>query len=227
MNVPPYVPLPTEIPGNVTAERYVVRLAFIRRVALLHFLSACAVAALSRMFSGFPGLSVCALALCVLLAGSSLIRTFAHGAPWEPWASAATLPFIMAALAGVISGLLDTGWPIWSPGLGLASAIIYTLACGRDLSFVGMFFLSVLVSSAAIAMLAAGRAISWHDVPTALSTNILVMLYYVYDLGALLSRRRLSEEAGAVVDLYRDVLNIFGYAIRSVRHWRQHKIWSR
>ena len=227
MNVPPFVPQPTEIPGNVTVESYHVRLAFIRRVAVLHFLSICAIAFLSWTFSGFPSLSTCALILGGLLAGSSLFRSFAHGARWEPFASAATLPFIMASLAGVIAGLSDLGWPTWAPGLGIAASVAYTLVCGRDLSFVGMYCLAVLVSSIAMALLAVGEVITWRDVPAAFSTNLFVTFYYVYDLGSLLSRRRLGEEVGAVVDLYRDVLNIFGYSIRSVRHWREHRIWSR
>ena len=37
------------------------------------------------------------------------------------------------------------------------------------------------------------------------------------------------QEAGhrvTVTDLYRDVLNIFGYIPRVVQHWHKHRIWQ-
>jgi hypothetical protein len=46
----------------------------------------------------------------------------------------------------------------------------------------------------------------------------------VYDLAALMSRRRQHETWAAVADLFRDVLNVFGYSYRVVRHWRRHRI---
>jgi hypothetical protein len=48
----------------------------------------------------------------------------------------------------------------------------------------------------------------------------------VYDNASLLARRRLGEELGAVVDLYRDVLNVFGWVVRVLAHWRKHRIWN-
>lgn len=47
MYVPNYVPEPLEVPANVTLDRYPVRLAFIRRVTLLHAASLCLVAGIA------------------------------------------------------------------------------------------------------------------------------------------------------------------------------------
>jgi hypothetical protein len=227
MYVPPFVPQPTEIPGNVTTERYGVRLRFVRRVAALHFLSVAAVAALALLPWTPPPLSTCALGTVLVLAITSLFRTLARGAAWEHWASLSALPLLLPLVAAVAMGLLDADWPVGAVGYGLSAALIYTFACGRDLSFVGMFSLSAVASTAAIVGTGWMKGNPWGTTATAVSLNLLSLFYYVYDLGSLLSRRRLGEEAGAVVDLYRDVLNFFGYSLRSLRHWREHRIWSR
>ena len=60
----------------------------------------------------------------------------------------------------------------------------------------------------------------------ALSWNAIYLTFYVYDLASLLARRRIGEEWAAVVDLYRDVLNVFGWIVRVFAHWRKHKIWN-
>ena len=54
----------------------------------------------------------------------------------------------------------------------------------------------------------------------------MFVIYWVYDLASLLARRRQGEELAAVVDLYRDVFNFFGYAVRMIKHWQKHKIWT-
>jgi hypothetical protein len=51
-------------------------------------------------------------------------------------------------------------------------------------------------------------------------------VYFAYDLASLMSRRRRGEEAAAVVDLYRDVFNVFGYVPRVIAHWHRHRIWQ-
>ena len=56
--------------------------------------------------------------------------------------------------------------------------------------------------------------------------TIAYLAYFVYDLAALQTRRRLGQELGGVMDLYRDVLNFTTYPIRVVQHWRRHRFWS-
>lgn len=227
MYVSPYVPLPTEIPGNVTTESYLVRLGFIRRVAALHMASLAVLAALMAAPWTWPPLQHSALGVLLVLLAASLLRTLARGAKWEPWVSAALLPLLLSLLAGALAALPRAGWQVWPAAIGLSLAFVYTFACGRDLSFVGMFGISWLGSTAAITIYHFASGASVGDIMRSNALNTGVLFYYVYDLGSLLSRRRLGEEAGAVVDLYRDVLNFFGYVVRSVRHWQRHSIWSR
>ncbi|MBI5705663.1 MAG: hypothetical protein HZC36_01605 [Armatimonadetes bacterium] len=227
MYVPPFVPQPTEIPGNVTTERYKVRLGFIRRVALCHFASAVLVAGLMRL--PLPELSPEGpiLSTFLVLLGMSALRTLARGNKWEPLASLALMPLLLPSLAASFVELGELGFPAWPLGVGLACALAYTLLCGRDLSFVGMFGTAWIASTAAIIVIGLLIGAAPMDAARYAVLNTAYLLYYVYDLGSLLSRRRLGEEAGAIVDLYRDIFNVLGYSIRSLRHWKRHSIWTK
>jgi len=227
VNVPPFIPLPIEIPGNVSTEPYLVRVGFIKRVVVLHFLSACLVAALALMPLPKPPVAASAVVAVVLLAAISLVRTVVRGYRTEQWLSWLLSPLLFLSLARTLSGLQEAGWPVWTVGPGLVAALAFTMLCGRDLSFVGMFFLSGIGSSVAIVVIWLQMALDPRDIGMGIGLNLAYLLYYVYDLGALLSRRRMGEELGAVIDLYRDVLNLFGYSVRVVRHWREHRIWSK
>ena len=57
--------------------------------------------------------------------------------------------------------------------------------------------------------------------------NTGFIFYVVYDLSALLTRRRLGEEMGANADLFRDILNFTTYWARVRSHWRRHPIWQK
>lgn len=227
MYVPPFVPQPTEIPGNVTTEPYKVRLGFIRRVAIFHFASAAIIAGLMRLPLPNFGAEGPILSAVIVLLGMSVLRTLARGNKWEPLASLAMMPLLLPALAASFVELGELGFPAWPLAAGLSCALIYTLLCGRDLSFIGMFSLAWLGSTAAIIGINVILKGSTMDAARFVVLNTGYLFYYVYDLGSLLSRRRLGEEGGAIVDLYRDVFNLFGYAIRSVRHWKRHSIWTK
>ena len=63
----------------------------------------------------------------------------------------------------------------------------------------------------------------------ALIWNSVGLFYMVYDLAALMSRRKTTEAWASVVDLYRDVFNFMGYFPRVLIHWNRHRIlndWS-
>lgn len=227
MYVPPFVPQPTEIPGNVTTERYGVRLGFIRRVALWHYLSAAIIAGLMCLpLPDFEPEGPILIATLVLLSMSAL-RILARGNKWEPIASLSLMSLLLPSLASSFVELGEHGFPVWPLGIGLFCSLVYTLLCGLDLSFIGMFGLAWIASTTAIVAVSAVLGGTSLDAARYCILNTAYLFYYVYDLGSLLSRRRLGEEAGAVVDLYRDVFNVFGYALRSVRHWKRHSIWSK
>ncbi|HQU18624.1 MAG TPA: hypothetical protein PLA92_06210 [Fimbriimonadaceae bacterium] len=225
MTVPPFIPQPVEIRRNVTTERYPVMVGFVRRVSLLHFLSVLFVAGVAALPSPWVDPSVAGWATLGLLVALSLARTLARGRRVEVVVSGVILVAFLVALGSAVRVWIEDGWPLESLLVGVACAVVYVSACGRDLSYVGMLVLSILASSG---LIVAGGI--WLRTPgltlsVALSLNALYLIFYVYDLASLLSRRRLGEEIGAVADLYRDVLNLFGYLIRVAHHWRRHRIW--
>jgi len=221
-----YVPDPLEVPGNVTQDPYPERLAFIRRVSALHAATVCGVALIASAFpieiDWRPALAYF-LALLVILC---LVRIAYRGGRNEVTTSVGLLPLLLATAGLTAGALLHVGFPVWSAGLGLAFAVIYAMLCGRDFSFVGQFVLSLIASSTLVALLSIQLSLSTRQAAQALLWNGSFLLYYVYDLASLLARRRRAEELAAVTDLYRDVLNIFGWIVRVVAHWRRHRIWN-
>lgn len=227
MTVPPFVPQPIEIPGNVTTKPYLVMIGFVKRVSIAHFGSVLGVLGFALYGQPLAPTYAPAIFCLALLAVLNLLRTLAGGWKGEHLVSLALFPLFLASLGLSVRSLFDDGWPVWAPGLGLTAALVYSLFCGKDLSYVGMIALSGIVSTLAVIALGFAYSLEGSTVWIACLLNAAFLLYHVYDLASLLSRRRLGEELGAVIDLYRDVLNIFGYTSRVIRHWREHRIWSK
>ena len=144
----------------------------------------------------------------------------------EQRVSAVLLPFLLVSVGCLSSHLAQNGWAVWAIPFAVLSGSAYVALCGRDLSFVGMFFASVAGSVALSAVVVWARGWEGFALYQAAAIAAGFAFYYVYDLAALLSRRRLREEWGAVVDLYRDLLNFIGYVPRVWTHWKKHRIWS-
>lgn len=225
MVVPNFVPDPIEVPGNVTQERYLERLAFVRRVSLINLGCVAGIALLVEFLPLHLPLAGSAIALSLLLLALNGYRTLCRGSRAEVLGSVAFLPLILMLTAAVASGLMELGWPVWTAALGVLCATVYAISCGRDFSFVGQFFLALIASSVAAAWALSSLQATGPVAARGLLLNGVVLAYAVYDLAALLARRRRGEELGAVVDLYRDVFNFLGYFVRVLRHWRQHRIW--
>ena len=229
MYVPNYVPEPLEVPANVTLDPYPVRLAFIRRVTVLHAASLCLVAALAWMpvpqARPWPlGTAFATLAAVLLLL--DFVRVRLRGKPAEAFysvvlAAPMTLATAFAARTAIVEGI-----PAWAILVGPAFALAYTLLSGRDYSFVGCGLLSLIGSSVTLAALVVQTGMGHRVAAWALGLNAAYLVYFVYDLASLMSRRRRGEELAAVVDLYRDVFNVFGYVPRVISHWRRHRIWQ-
>lgn len=226
MYVPNYIPDPIEVPNNVNDQRWTVRLAFIRRVSVLHFASVGVIALLATSQMPRPSLamSLVVVGFCLLI--MSLVRIETRGTRADVLMSVGLLPILLTGISFVVRDLADLGYPMWAPGIGIFCAVVYTGLCGRDFSFVGQFILSFIASSVAIAGLVLLMAKGPREAAWALGMNAGVLAFLVYDFASLLARRRAGEELGAVVDLYRDVLNFGGYAVRVVRHWKKHRIWN-
>jgi hypothetical protein len=226
MIVPNYIPDPMEVPGNVTLEPYRFRVTYIRRVTLLHLTSLAVVALLSTHAWPRVGVWSALGMLAVVFVILDLWRIAARGSRTEAVVSSAFLPTVVAFVSWSASEGARLGWPVWAPLAGVVAATIYTLACGRDYSFMGCLLLSWIASSVGIAALAPKLGLDVPQAAWALVANSVYLVYFQYDLASLLSRRRRGEEWAAVVDLYRDVFNVLGYFVRCVRHWRKHRIWE-
>ncbi len=226
MHVPNYVPDPLEVPENVTEQPYQDRIAFVRRVAAFHGVSVCLVIAVA--LSPMPGVSLVAATtfLSMLLVILCLIRIAFRGVRADLMASLFLMPPLLLVCGVTVSSWSRQGFPVWSAGVGLLCALLYTFMCGRDFSFVGQFVLALIVSSALVSVFVILLNLDRSKAGHALAWNGCYLLYYVYDSASLLARRRVGEELASVVDLYRDVLNVFGWVVRVVAHWRKHRIWT-
>jgi hypothetical protein len=166
----------------------------------------------------------------ILLGGAvlllNLIRTRLRGQSKEARLSSGLLPLTILLFGALASVLSRDGIPTWAPVVGIFLAALYGQLSGRDFSFVGGTLLSLIVSSVLIAGFAVQSNWATRTSGLALALNAIYLLYIMYDLASLLSRRRLGEEWAAVADLYRDMFNVFGYLIRVWHHWRKYRIWE-
>jgi hypothetical protein len=225
MYVPPFIPQQIEIPSNAAQAPYLVRLGFIRRVVGSHAVSVALLIGLSYL-PNMLSLTESALLTIGSLLLLSLIRGLVKGKRYEQALSALVAPLLFLGLSQLIGFGPERGWPQWLIGLGPLGLLAYTLACGRDLSFLGMYILTSLFVILAMVGLLFFGAFSTAVVLEAGAISLAFIAFFVYDLAALLTRRRLGEEIGAVLDLYRDALNFTTYTVRVIRHWRKHRIWS-
>ena len=226
MVVPNYVPDPIEIPGNVTLAPYTLRLGFIRRVLALHLLSVGVLVGL--VFSPIPLIPLLPISLGLLasLVALCFVRIGLRGSKAEVVLSAALLVPLLLVVGLFLRSLDHAGAIMWPALVGLGCFNVYSWFCGRDFSFVGGFVLSLVLSAVIVAGISLYGGHDGRYGLIAQAVNLGFLIYYDYDAASLLSRRRLGEEFAAVTDLYRDVLNIFGYIPRVVQHWHKHRLWQ-
>lgn len=226
MNVPPFIPEPIEIPGNVAEQSRRLCLRFVRRTVAFHALSVLLIALVAALPVPWLPAEAPGLGALAALVALSAVRNLAKGYPADLRISILLSPFLWVMIGLAAGALARHGWPLWAPLVGVACSLLYTLLSGRDHSFVGQYVLSLAASSLAIALICREAGIGPPTSLWAQAINAVYLFYLVYDLAAVLTRRLPREEWGAVVDLYRDVLNILTYSLRVWLHWRKHRIWS-
>ncbi|MBN8690876.1 MAG: hypothetical protein J0L72_08815 [Armatimonadetes bacterium] len=218
---PPYFPEPVVVPQNVASDGYDARLSFVRRVILVHALTVAIATALAIWLPIFLSREAAIMVLLGSIALLSAFRKILHGKIGiAPTTILATTAIIVSA-SQVAQYLERDGWPVMVLPLGVLGGLLYTIACGRDFSFVGQFVLAGLFT----VLGCFGIAWAWPGAVTnpglAGLFGVLSLLYYVYDLAMILKRRKSEEWAYAVADLYCDTLNVFTYLWRVVQHWRK------
>ena len=226
MIVPNYVPEPLEVGESIAEEPYMLRVAFIRRVTLYHLAGLFVVTGLGDLPWPRVGLYIPLGLLAALLIGLDVWRILRRGQPNESTVSSMFLPLIGVLAGWTLHEMIWLGWPCFAPLIGVGCAALFTLIAGRDFSFVGAMLVCQILSSVVLAAWSVHFNLDPRYAATALAANAIYLFYFEYDLASLLARRRRGEELGAVVDLYRDIFNIFGYILRVWRHWRKHKIWE-
>lgn len=224
MYVPNYVPEPEQIPGSVTKEAYALRLTFIRHVLSRFVGSVGIVVGVGLLMPANKDFLPVTAVLLVLLLLVSGIRTVLRGTDLEPKLTSLTLPLVILVFAAATRTWTTVQFPAWSILAGISCFGIYSAVCGRDFSFVGGYTLSLIVSSVFIAFVMVEEGMTSQRSAQALVWNAAGLFYLVYDLAALLSRRKPTEGWAAVADLYRDVFNFLGYFPRVLIHWNRHRI---
>ena len=227
MIVPNYVPDPLEVPNNVTLESYSHRLIFVRRVVFAFVLSF-----LPILVSFFAlrdvhlDATVATLYLVGVVIALEFERILLRSHLIEATVASALLYPFLSLIGFVAHQWFNSGFPVWAFLPGPLALALYTALCGRDFSFVAAYFLSIIPSAIGIAVVVE----SWH-MPTQIgylahAINAVWLFYVIYDLASLMARRRSNEVFAAVVDLYRDHFNLFGYIPRVINHWRKYRIWT-
>ena len=230
MYVPNYIPEPIEIPGNVSDAPWKVQLRFLRLFAAMVLGSLLLVLSFENIWSyqfAAYRTSLWSLAIwtSVSIVGLSLVRTFFRKSKWELLATIPIFLLVLDQIAKVSIELAKLGWPMNAALSGIFCATTYTFLCGRDFSFMGQWALSLICSSIGLAMWAVHFQWSGENASRVLALNFIFLTYFCADSARLMGRRKPSDVWLAVVDLFRDELNIFGYAIRCWKHWKRHQIF--
>ncbi|HRI42806.1 MAG TPA: hypothetical protein PLL78_10235 [Fimbriimonadaceae bacterium] len=224
MNVQPYFPEQIVEPGNVADERYSTRLGFVRRVAFGHYLTILAGTWVAGSLHAQLPAPTAAMVAGGLLLVLSMLRNFAGHSRLELVGNALLLAPLLIVLGLLARAGIDRGIPLWSIPIAATCAMGYVAVCGRDFAFLGQFAMSFLGTVAVLVALLLNGIVPLSAVASASGVAAAYLAYTVYDLAALLTRRRLGEELSAVVDLFRDVLNFLTYSFRVIQHWRQFRI---
>jgi len=224
VNVQPYFPEPIAVSDNIGADRYDVRHRFIRAVVAGYLGSLVIPAALPIVLSEPVPLSISGATVVAALLILSLIRKLApHGRADLLAIALCALP-VLGGRGALTHALTALGWPVWMLGLAIGFAGLYTFLCGRDFSFLGQYVLALGATLPVAIPLAWWLGIPPARVAWTSLAAAAFLFFWVYDLAALLTRRRKGEEVQAVADLYRDCLNILSYSFRVIDHWRKFRI---
>ena len=223
VQIQPYFPEPIQVRGNVAAERYIVTLSFIRAVMAGHFISVMAIVGVAVLLEPVLTLRQSGLVFLASLLALTLVRRFVKGGMAENALSLLLQAPTVWSLGTAVRLLADAGAPVWIVLAAYALACAYGALCGRDFSFVGQFAVTTIALAITLPVVCLAGWIGWGEAAAWGLIALAYVLFFVYDLAALLSRRRLGEEPAAVADLYRDLLNFATYSVRVFLHWRRFK----
>ncbi len=221
LQVTPYFPEPVVVAGNIAGSSYSTVLGFTRRVIMANVRTSLAVFSIAMWFPLPVGLEYAAtLFFGALLAMTFLRRLLAGGAADNLGSALLLVPTVISFGTG-LGILADQGYPVIFLAAVPVCSLLYSLGCGRDFNFFGMFVIGAggIISVGSILVLV--EILHWTFAGYGILIGVLALAYFTYDLASLLRRRRVGEEPAAAADLYRDLLNFLTYSVRVILHWRK------
>lgn len=221
MQLQPYFPEPVSVSGNVTFERHRAIVDFARRVIGIGAFVVLLIAVAAWVMPPFMGVERSALLYLGLLLVLTLVRRLIDGGVMDNLISAVILLALVPVSGQLTQNLIALGVPVWSLGICALQAALYSLLCGRDFSFFGLFALPLLMQLALYPVLASAGLIPASQILPALGIGAVGLFFITYDLAMILRRRRLGEELSAGADLFRDQLNFITYTFRIAAHWKR------
>ncbi|HRJ27232.1 MAG TPA: hypothetical protein PLO61_06965 [Fimbriimonadaceae bacterium] len=221
MQVQPYFPEQEVIEGNVAEAAYDVRIAFLRKV-WLGWLGLCFAVGVGVVSVRSPfGDATNFWLMLVLSLALSASRRLWRGTRWDTLTSAVLGALWIPLAAFCIAILRRLDWPVEILAWAAVLPALYGLLCGRDYSFVAQFVMSF---SALLVVTLTHFGLGHFDLRTTVLISFwggVLQFYLVYNLAALLNRRRTDEVLSSVVDFMRDYLNFLTYSLRVIHHWRK------
>lgn len=221
--IQPFFPEPIQVIKSVSQSSYDVRLTFVKRtmVAFAGTLLLTAIAA--KLITPFLGPVPASLTLLAVLVALTLSRRFLIRGNTESIVSATGLVVTLALIADLLSFAQSEGWPIFLFTAQLLMMLVYTLACGRDFSFMGFIVIGALTQIAVTLLATFFGLVPTHVLGFAIIAAIVFSSYVGYNLAMIMKRRRPDEIVSSVTDMYRDLLNWSTYPIRVIDHWRKYR----
>lgn len=232
---PPEYLAPVKVLDSVADAPYLILVRFIRFVGLFHLGTLGLLAILvwlfltpffSTVLSSIPTevpylLTAFTLLLLLVLRGANI---------WLQLAVFTVFLIVFAAAFSLYGSSMHDRFPAYAEGLLLAllsaclGLLVYLIVSGRDLSLPGAYYCVWPVILLVTVLWTIFTDMSWAEGITVMVLMSVALFYWVYDLAMILQRRKASENIAAVIDLYRDCLNILalpGRFLRVNRRWRR------
>ena len=221
--IQPFFPEPIQVTRSVSQSNYDARIDFVKRTMVCFTGTLLPVVLISNFIPAVIEAKMAAYLLLFVLIFLTLTRRFFGRGVVEKANSIFGTGAVLCLIAILLVWANRTGWPVFLLASQLLMMLVYTLACGRDFSFVGFI---VITSATQIAINLMASA--FHVLPDPhlgqMSLFAVAFSWYVsYDLAMIMKRRRPEEVASSVADIYRDLLNFATYPIRVIDHWRKYR----
>ena len=221
MPIQPFFPEPVTVSGNVAEAKHKVRVGFVRRVVLGHFLSALLVFLSGWLVPPLIQFQVAAALFVLGLVVLSMQRRLLNGGGKDNVSSLLILVPTLFSLGQALFQTGSGGWPVVLLGSAVVGLALYATLCGNDFSYIGQFLICSFTTIGTAAVVFGLGKCDWIHAVIGSTAAVTYLFYFAYDLSMIVKRRRLGEEVAAVADLYRDLLNIVTYAPKVYFHWRK------